>query len=184
MSRGSHPSSIVIGAIAALALAGCPRLDDGNYVYLDDLEGPLCGGVPCGWTRVAGPEEGARWAESLPGEHGLHLSGNGVVVRTNPGIELPFSMSDADLGLDLIARCDRGSSLVVEVGATQDFPVATVGLEPVLAIPTTWSDPRPSTLPPLGSMGLTLRAIDSITIAKTGDGQCEVDWIGIVSRTF
>lgn len=189
MSRAPRPSArfapIAIGAlsIGALALAGCPRFDDGDYFFLDDLEGPLCGGVPCGWTRVAGPEDGARWAESLPGEHGLHLSGNGVVVRVSPAVDLPFSVSDSQLALDLIARCDPGSTLVIEVGATEDFSGTLVGLEPTLNILSSWNEPRPNPVQ-LGATGASLGSIDSITIAKSGDGQCEVDWIGIFPTFF
>jgi len=169
-------------ALGLFALTGCPRFQPGDYVFLDELEGPLCAGVPCGWTRVAGPEEGARWGQSLPGEHGLHLSGDGVVVRIEPASELPFSMTDTQLALDLIARCDLGATLTVEIGAT-DTSGASLGLEPMpLNILTTWTERRPNALT-LGGTGASLRSIDSITVAKSGTGVCEIDWIGIF-RTF
>lgn len=166
-------------AMGSVVLVGCPRLDEGSYVFLDDLEGPLCDGAPCGWTRVAGPDDGARWGESLPGEHGLHLSGNGVVVRIEPAVMLDFSMTDNQLALDLIARCDPGSTITVEIGATGAFGGGTVGLEPMpLNILTSWTERRPNAVS-LGSMGTSIGSIDSITIAKSGDGLCELDWIGI-----
>ncbi len=165
-------------ALALLTIAGCPRFEEGDYVFLDELEGPLCSGVPCGWTRVAGSDDSARWAESLPGEHGLHLSGNGVVVRVEPAVELPFTMSDNQLALDLIVRCDPDSTVTVEIGST-DSTGAVLGLEPTpLNILTSWTERRPNAVT-LGATGTSLSSIDSITIAKSGDGRCELDWIGI-----
>lgn len=171
-----------MAASLALALGACqPPVSD--YLWSDDLEGPLCDGAPCGWERLAGPAEGATWAESLPGEHGLVLSGPGVVVGIEPALLLGLSTSDTTLVVDVIARCDIGSSLTMEVGATEDFTGTVVAYTPTVNVLTLWTNRRPNAVT-LGGTGQALRSIDSIRFTKSGSGQCEIDFVGLIDQTF
>ncbi len=188
MSHRAASITALVGLAPALLASGCPRFDDGNYVFRDEFEGPLCDGAPCGWVRVAGAADSASWGESLPGEHGLHLRGSGVVVRIEPeDAMLELGTQDSLLVLDLIARCDVGSTLSVEVGALESFTGEIRSYEPTLSVGTNilteWGQPRPNAVQ-LGSSGFVLDEIDSITIAKSGDGLCEIDSIGIFIQTF
>jgi hypothetical protein len=185
MRLSSGPTSgLAIGlAVGALALASCGPFES-PYTWSDDFEGPLCMGAPCGWSRLAGPAEGARWGETLPGEHGLVLSGNGVIVAAEPAITLGLSTSDFNVALDLIARCDFGSTLSVEVGATENVTGELRGYAPTtLNVLTSWNDPRPNASR-LGSGIDTLRSIDTLTFSKSGDGVCEIDFVGLIDDTF
>jgi hypothetical protein len=177
-------------ALAALAglvglglvgLAGCPTFADGDYVFREEFEGPYCDGAPCGWARLSGPEDAAYVDEPLAGEHALFLDGSGVVVRVEPAASVE-DLGDSTLALDLVARCDVGSTLVVEIGATESFSGAVVELTPPLVQPRNvlneWGQPRPTAVA-LGDGRLVLRSIDSLTITKSGDGVCEIASIGI-----
>lgn len=174
----------LLPALAALALVGCPTFVDGDYVFREEFEGPYCDGAPCGWVRVAGPADAARIDESLAGEHALFLDGSGVVVRVEPAVAV-LDVSDSVLALDLVARCDVGSTLVVEIGATESFSGRLVELTPPLSQPRNvlneWGQPRPTAVA-LGGEGTVLSTIDSITITKSGDGLCEIASIGIFNQ--
>lgn len=107
-----------------------------------------------------------------------------------PGVA--FAVNDSELALDLIARCDPddptnptdvASDLVIEIGVTDNSTGTQVGLEPMRNILTSWSQDRPNTTA-LGNAGLPIRSIDTITIAKVGDGRCEIDFIGIALVRF
>lgn len=170
-------------ALAASALAACGPFDS-PYAWSDDFEGPLCDGAPCGWSRLAGPAEGARWGETLPGEHGLVLSGNGVIVAAEPAISLGATTLDFNIAIDLIARCDFGSTLTVEIGATENVTGELRGYSPAtLNVLSSWTDPRPNASR-LGSGIDELRSIDTITFSKSGDGVCEIDFVGLLDETF
>lgn len=168
------------GALA-LALSGCPPTASDVYVYFESFEGPLCEGVPCGWSQVAGPSGSVQWSESFAGEHGLHFSGSGVAARVEPRRTLAFATSDVELALDLIARCDPGGLLTVEVAAIDATDGQTRAYEPNITVLGRWTDPRPPTsrLQSDLSMERRITTIDSITIIKSGSGSCEVDAIGI-----
>ena len=169
-------------AATALGLAACGPFES-PYSWSDDFEGPLCAGAPCGWSRLAGPPEGARWGETLPGEHGLVLSGNGVIVSASPAVPLTFGISDFNIVLDLIARCDLGSTLSVEVGATELSTGELRGYAPTtLNVLSSWTDPRPNASR-LGGGADTLSSIDTITFSKSGDGVCEIDFLGVIDET-
>ncbi|MBX7194991.1 MAG: hypothetical protein K1X94_23255 [Sandaracinaceae bacterium] len=187
MSRARHSSRGVAVALALGALsvggAACGPFSS-DYLWSDDFEGPLCEGAPCGWTRLAGAPESARWSQSLPGEHGLTLEGNGVIVSNDLGLTLALSTFDSSLALDLIARCDLDSSLTVEIGATEDVTGAPLGYSPTrLRVLTSWTEGRPNAAA-FPSSASSLRSLDTLTIAKSGDGVCEVDFIGFIDNSF
>ncbi|MBN8616016.1 MAG: hypothetical protein J0L92_35825 [Deltaproteobacteria bacterium] len=169
-------------AIGALALGACEP-GRSEYVWSDDFEGPLCEGAPCGWSRLAGPAEGAVWRESLPGEHGLALTGNGIVIGVDPALSLDFGSNDTTVVIDVIARCDLASSLSMEVSGTRSDTGEIVAYDPMVNSLLQWSDPRPNAVT-LGSSGFSLSSIDAIRFTKSGEGTCEIDFVGVLDQTF
>lgn len=173
----------VLPAVLAIGLAGCGPFES-DYVWSEDFEEPGCAGVPCGWERLAGTDSGARWAETLPGEHGLVLEGSGVIVSRQIDLTFAFSTFDSNIALDLIARCDVGSGLEVEIGASEQTTGTVHGYAPAsLNVLTSWTDPRPNAVR-IGSDGVNLSSIDTITFTKSGDGVCEIDFVGLIDDTF
>jgi hypothetical protein len=174
-ARGGR--AVLVGL--TLLAGGCPTFDD-PYFYREEFEGPYCEGAPCGWGRVAGPDGSARVEDVLPGERALVLEGSGVIVRAEPAVVLA-GIGDGVLALDLLARCDFGSTLSVEIGTTNTFTGVTSSYEPTPNVLLTWSEPRPRAVAfePLGNV---LDTIDSITISKSGDGVCEIAAIGLLDQ--
>jgi hypothetical protein len=174
---------LAASALAALC-SGCPTFSE-PYLYREGFEGPYCDGTPCGWTQVAGLPGSARIGEILPGERALVIEGNGVAVRVEPAVGLP-DVGDSILVLDLLARCDVGSSLSVEIGATVSFDGTIASYEPPLTagnVLTDWSQGRPRAVA-FPAIGRVLASIDSITVAKSGDGVCEIASIGVFFDPF
>ena len=174
--------ALALGACAVSAsLPGCGPFES-PYAWSDDFEGPLCAGAPCGWSRVAGPADGARWGETLPGEHGLILSGEGVTVLVEPELDLG-GFSDFGVALDVIARGDLGAALSVEMAATESRLGTIRSLTPAIVTRTLWSQGRANATR-LGGSGDSLRSLDAITFAKSGAGVCEINFVGVLTDAF
>jgi len=196
-TRASRRVVAVILAIGAL-LACEPREDESRPAlefFIERFDAD-CGGVPCGYTQRSGPPGAARTTSTLlPGLRGLALEGDGVVVD-GPGAEGPIFGASADLlEAVLIARCDAEASLTVRVGVTAagDFDASTtvagVLLEAQLRPPATWvttpsaSAAERADLVPLGVVPFAseLRFV-SVSIEKSGPGQCEIDELRVETR--
>ncbi|GAB4204884.1 MAG: hypothetical protein OHK0013_20220 [Sandaracinaceae bacterium] len=182
MTRARRAHALVIGlvSIGAALASGCPRFEDA-YFYREEFEGPYCDGAPCGWTQVAGSAESARIEEILPGERALVLEGSGLIVRVEPDVAVG-NVGDSVVALDLIARCDLGSTLAVEVGASESFSGNILSFTPTLTsgnVIMDWNQGRPRAVA-LGGGRTVIATIDSITISKSGDGVCELASVGLL----
>lgn len=173
---------LVLGAAAASA--GC-RGADSVSLFRDDFES-VCGGAPCGWSQVAGPAGAARYVESVPGEHGIELSGEGVAVsRLVPGDDLEGADPVDSLEAHVVARCDARSTVTVIVtlqGISTSAPIDVTG---TATFPPRWDGSR-ITFPLLTtSVTPSSQFIDivSVVLHKEGPGTCEVDYVSLASES-
>lgn len=171
-----------LAAMLSPALSACDPAGT-RYLWIEDFEGPLCEGAPCGWSRIAGEEGGARWEQTLPAEHGLVLRGDGVVVVARPDVVVATGASDLTLALEVVVRCDVGAALSVEIGATDRLSGELQSFTPRVTPLVSWLEPRP-TAARFGTGRLSIGSIDSISLTKTGEGACEVDFIGVIDTSF
>ena len=169
-------------ALVLVACGGMP--DDSTRLYHEGFES-LCDDVPCGWEQGAGPDGGAVWIETLPGEHAVSLQGPDTIVLGPRGFETPSPMALSTMELRVAARCDPGASIEVRVWfvvVPPDDPVpgealtASAGVS-VGAAPT-WSG-APATLPftlegAAGPIFDATRRIERIALRVEGRGRCEV----------
>lgn len=169
-----------VAAIAALALlqAGCPTFANDNYVYREGFQSCPTG---CGWERVSGAAGDVTIGETLPGERGLHLRGD--VAVTHALMVVPsasFQAGPSNFALDLIARCDLGSELQVQISATTNMGEPQA-FQPLAQTSQTWTGRRPPLeIFPSGVFPEpVISSLDNILILKTGPGVCEIDEVGI-----
>jgi hypothetical protein len=169
--------------IGSAVLPGCGS--PVRYVFVDGLETP-CDGAPCGWTVQSPTPGAARWNETLPGEHGVLLTGNPMaIVRDMTGVELEEA-SASGLTVELASRCDGEAELEVEIGVES---LASGEIERLSATfpnpPSTWDGTLDARALTAASGGTSFfRDIVSLRIVKTGAGTCEVDYIGIHTQSF
>lgn len=182
----SFCSALSVGTIlCATALALVPGCgSDVRYVFVEGFEAP-CDGAPCGWTVQSPTPGAARWNETLPGEHGVLMTGNPMAIaRDVEGVELDEA-SGSTLTAELAARCDGDVELVVELGVES---LASGAIELMVASfspPSTWDGSLDARTLTAASGGTSFfRDIVSIRIIKTGDGACEVDYLGIHTDSF
>lgn len=174
--------SIALG-LALLSLPSCAPAPDPEMFLEEDFE-TLCDGVPCGWVRSGGPEDGARWIETIPGDHGLLLEGDGVFVRGPAAPPLATTTLVDVVAVRATARCDSTSSITVRVsieegvGAEPEF----VTFERELLPEAAWREaPMDQTMDPTDGAPRTwaLRRVLGISLLKNGPGTCEIDYVGI-----
>jgi len=156
-------------AAALLVLAGCGG--PGRIVpYEEDFE-TLCDGTPCGWVQTLGPPGAVSYLETIPGDHGLSFTGDGVVARG--GARTLASVSLLEIA-EVSGRCDDGSSLELRISVIDETGVAAT-LEAVSMPGAEWSIPEPIPLsaPPGRLPGV--REVVGVLVRKLGPGACEID---------
>ncbi len=140
--------------------------------YLEDFEGELCEGAPCGWERATGTAEQATWVETIhPGEHALRLTG--MVSVRGPGSDTP--LLGPDVQLRMTVRCDPGSALDVDIIIVDELGTRPLNFTPVAG--DSWG----ATVLTLGRGGgvISNSQIAAISIRKTGSTACEIGDIRI-----
>ncbi len=173
--------SLTIACVAALAW-GCSGTPDADLVYVDDFES-RCEGLPCGWVQSGGEPGLANYIETVPGDHGIELLGDGTWVRGPVEDMLPITMFADQIVARIIARCDTGSSIEIRVTIGQlstIAPTVTFGAE--LVPEDVWTRPLPDeTLDPLGptTSDWTVQRVLGVSLLKHGEGSCEIDYLGI-----
>lgn len=169
---------IACAVALAGALAGCPGRGVGDAIYVEEFE-ELCEGTPCGWSQSGGPDESARYVETLPGDHGLELIGDGVTVRGGPGEALASPRFASTIAARAIARCDLGSSIEVRVSVElADGRPLTFGTE--IVPDDSWERLLPDQgMNPLEPIPLPWRIarVLGVAILKRGTGTCEIDYL-------
>lgn len=176
---GRMRTSVIAIAIALAAIACNPRRDQAA-IYVEDFE-TVCDGAPCGWFQSSGPEERALYVETLPGDHGIELVGDGVSVRSEAGEPLELRVFTSALGARLVARCDALSTL--ELRTTVELTegtTLTLGRE--IVPEDTWSTLLPDqTLNPVDVVPTpwSVRRVLGVSILKHGTGSCEIDFLSI-----
>jgi hypothetical protein len=172
---------VIAAAVGLLAgLSGCPGPRRGDLVWEEDFEAS-CGGVPCGWVQSGGPEGAVRSRETLPGEHGIELVGDGVSVRGPAGERLPRSTSAEEVAVRMTARCDAGGVLEVRVTIETVDGVRVTFAEELVPDPE-WAMPLPDqVLTPIeGPSGpWNISRVASVGVRKRGDGTCEIAFLAI-----
>ncbi|MFO0685491.1 MAG: hypothetical protein U0234_25755 [Sandaracinus sp.] len=179
---GARPMLLVVALALPIAIAGC-RGADSVSLFRDDFES-VCDGSPCGWLQVAGPSGAARYVESVPGDHGIELTGEGVAVsRLAEGDQLEGADPITSLEAHLVARCDARSSITVIVsvqGVTSSTPIDVTG---TATFPPRWDGSRIRF--PLLTTGATsstqFNDVLAVVLHKEGPGTCEVDYVSLAS---
>lgn len=165
--------------LLACALSGCPAPEDETVFFEEDFE-TTCEGTPCGWTQITGPDDAARYVETLPGDHGLELVGDDVTVRgaTDEAVNV---FSD-QLAVRAVARCDAGALLDVRA-AVEVRGGRTATFEASILPSSTWSSALPDeTLRPLDLPApWELTRVLGVSVRKTGTGSCEIDYLALRS---
>lgn len=167
----------VLLAVAIAPAIGCRSpAGDPSRIWGEDFE-TACDGTPCGWEQIDGPEGAVRWVETIPGDHGLELTGD-VTVASAPAMAM--GNSGSFLSMRATARCDSGSRLEVRVSIV-DTSESRVSLDGTLRPPATWET---ATDPALLSPDLTLTTgsvdrIGGVAVRKTGPGKCEIDRLAL-----
>jgi hypothetical protein len=178
-------------ALAALALHACGPSEAEEFVYHEDFEttcdadgNPSPDGGPCGWIQTGGPDGSANYLETLPGDHGIQLTGDMVSVRGPAGrrFEQPAGFGGIFVSARVIARCDRGSSL--QLRATVELAAGgTTTIDADVQPDETWMGLLPEA--PFSGPGVSpgagffVRQVLGVSILKLGEGSCEVDRLAI-----
>lgn len=170
---------LVLAALACTPGSRPPRL-------LNESFEEVCDGLPCGWSRLEGPAEAARYVSTWhPGEHGLALEGE-VSVAGPPGETRDASLQFGSLQVRMAARCDPGAVLTLSVAAqTVDGAIADT-LRGRVSPDGDWHELTTVTVTAgtaLADGGLTggpfggSVTIDilGITLRKSGPGVCTID---------
>ena len=154
-------------------------------VYRDGFE-ELCEGVPCGWTQIAGPEGAAVSSESLPGERGIMLVGDGVAIRGEAREPFDFVVTAQQLAVVMAARCDAGASIDVRV-VVEELGMGDTTWGDAVTPPPEWTAPTIATLTrdPLDSSGfVSVQQVLGVLLQKNGPGACEIDELRVDAIQF
>lgn len=146
----------------------------------------LCDESVCGWGITRGEGNVESISTIHPGERGLRFSGADVTA-TNSNVGLMSFFGSPDVSLALSARCDAGSSLLIWVdilarpGDSAPIGVYELAVQPI----QTWSTARVVTMNaevpvPIDFSG-SVTGTASVSISKVGDGNCEVDDLGLTA---
>jgi len=169
----------------------------------EEFETQCDDGLPCGWAQVTGEPGAARYVETIhPGEHGLALIGSGVNVRGPGGPTRPAIVSVGSLQASLVARCDPGAGLTIDLAVADATDAGAFFVDTFEGRTTpgqTWEQRTVVNLTSTtalsdggfgGSFGgtRTIRVL-AVALSKTGAGQCEiasfrVDDIGAIGDDF
>lgn len=178
-------SRVWLLALSLLLLPSCSN--DPTYAFVESFE-EVCDGVPCGWQLQAGSTGSATYNETLPGEHGLLLSGGPMaILRDLPGVELASNSYTTDaIVVDVAARCPDFDALTFEVTvellASGELEVLTGTVSP--------SGSWDGTLDVVGltsasgGFGELFGDVVSIRILKTTTGTCELDYVALRMQSF
>ncbi|MBX3275221.1 MAG: hypothetical protein KF729_33455 [Sandaracinaceae bacterium] len=153
-------------ALAAIVAGYACQPERQTRVYLEDFEGELCDGVPCGWERSTGTPAQARWVETIhPGEHALQLEGD-VTVRGPGAFD---TIRGPRMLLRFVVRCDPGSRLGLDVLVSDGLGTRALGV--AAFAPPEWDEVSVT----LGGGGeIADSRISAVVLTKTGPGVCEI----------
>ncbi len=182
----------VLLGVAMLALVASCGGPAGQALWRDDFE-TVCGGSPCGWTQVAGPAGAVTWVETVPSEHGLELSGDGVAIsRMAPGDEVigsdPVIDSAGRPGVHahVVARCDPGSTLTLIVTLQNVAGGPPMDVSGNATYPSSWDGTRTTfDLFPTDPSNAMAQFVDILGVVfhKQGPGLCEVDYVSLADQS-
>lgn len=171
-------ASLVASAASALALEGCPPCGSNGAQAVGAWSFENCADAACGFTVESGTTRVT--ATFHPGEHGLDLApGTSIVAPVSVTASTLYGMPF----VKVLARCDAGSSLSVELGATSTSRDAapdagTTGEDETLraTIPTTttWALANEQ----LVSTG-QVRRLNSVRVIAAGAGHCQIDQLEV-----
>ncbi|MCX7807376.1 MAG: hypothetical protein N2515_02100 [Deltaproteobacteria bacterium] len=170
--------ALVIGLV--VWSMGCPSLErQRKYIWFEDFERAECKPPDCPLQRLGGSQESVFIAPIVAGDSGLVMRGDGVLVRVNIGVDV-FA-SPLDVAFDVVARCDLNNALLIQVeiiNQNNAFEIKTLQSLPILL---SWNEPRPQAirLSPSFNPGLFVHRLESMFISKTGEGQCEIAFVGV-----
>lgn len=169
-------------ALATCHLTACNPAVDRSVVLEEDFE-TLCDGAPCGWVLASGPDGAATWIETLPGDHGLMLTGEGVFVRGEAAPPPPSPVFADALALRASARCDAFAFLTLRTTIeTNDTPSRLVTFQADLVVDDTWEPMvRDVTMVPVDATPSpwNVARVLGVSVLKNGPGSCEIDYLAI-----
>lgn len=177
--------SLVTMALSALALEGCPPCGRDVDAAVGAWRFEDCTDNTCGLTAIAGATRVTTTFH--PGEHGLELS-TATTIQGNlsSGPSTPYGMP----GLKVLARCDAGTSLAVELDLSTQTRNATTGaidttnptdetVRGELTTTSAWSVVNHSFF-----VAGTVSRLRAVRLSTVGPGRCQIDNLQVTQSFF
>ena len=158
----------------AIGLGACGPDEPRPHVYFEDFE-TECDGAPCGWERSAGDADQATWIETIhPGEHALRFVGE-VTVRGPAAPPMSRLATSGAIFATLVARCDVGSALAMDV-VLNDATLGAVVARASIVAREEWDTVDVAMMT---DGAFTSATVSAVVITKSGGGACEIGEIVI-----
>jgi hypothetical protein len=177
--------SLVTMALSAFALEGCPPCGRDVDASVGAWRFEDCTDSACGLTVVSGSTRVTTTFH--PGEHGLELaSGTTIQGSLSSGLSSPYGMP----ALKVIARCDAGTSLAVELDLStvtrNDATGASTTTEPTdetvrggLSPTNAWAVANTSFF-----VTGTVSRLRAVRLSTMGPGRCQIDNLEVTQSFY
>lgn len=173
-------ASLAASAVSALALEGCPPCGSTDAQAVGAWSFENCADASCGFTVESGVTRVT--ATFHPGEHGLDLAPGTSIVAP---LTVAASTRYGTPGVRLLARCDTGASLSIELDATTTATARDVApdagtptqddtLRADLNTTTSWAQAGQSIF-----TSREITRLSAVRVIAAGAGHCQIDQLQV-----